>query len=409
MPVSDQEDFSYEIFYKESHDTEAWKPLSDNATIEWKGSYWVKVVFDDIVDDDYVLQAGNPYMRNVSFFDARNRLINKGNSLKIPKRTQVLLLYYPFLDEKSTEKIGLTVLPEMEFVKQSASEKSFQSAFLSVIGFIAFASFVFSIGSKDRVYVHYTLYLFSILYFFAYQYGILGELIPFIDVLPPTWLWISSASLTIFYILFAQSFLNLREADYVTYKIMVYGLYFVLWVVITETISYLINFDIQHSVFYKGFIVLVQIVLMLIILVRVYRLKNSISRVFILGLIVLMSTTIAGQIVSTYHLVDESNRVIQGGLLLDVFIFTIGMAMRTSQVYKDRQKVQENLIEQLQLNEKLQKVYTEELESKVLKRTSQLEERNKENETLLREVHHRVKKQHSNDLKPTSHAAKTTQ
>ena len=130
---------------------------------------------------------------------------------------------------------------------------------------------------------------------------------------------------------------------------------------------------------------------MAIILLRVYRLKDRISRVFLIGLIVLMSTTIAGQIVSTYHLVDESNRVIQGGLLLDVFIFTIGMAMRTSQVYKDKQKAQENLIEQLQLNEKLQKVYTEELESKVRKRTAQLEKRNKENETLLSEVHHRVK------------------
>ena len=64
---------------------------------------------------------------------------------------------------------------------------------------------------------------------------------------------------------------------------------------------------------------------------------------------------------------------------------------RVNAIQREKDFAQTKLIEQLQVNDELQKEYTEELEDKVVQRTKSLDRRNRENEMLLKEVHHRVK------------------
>ena len=66
------------------------------------------------------------------------------------------------------------------------------------------------------------------------------------------------------------------------------------------------------------------------------------------------------------------------------------------------------MIEQLQVNEKVQEIYRAQLEQKVRLRTEELSKKNEENVMLLGEIHHRVKNNLANHCQPSQHSTKKT-
>lgn len=370
-----------------------WLEFDKNADINWKESYWLKVDLEVEKPGSYVLQGGNWYMANMEFFDSINRQIGDGNSisLELEKGSHTFYIYYPFIDQKSDVAFNVIFESETQYLRKAHKKNVYQVAFLSIIGFLILISIIMVLRSNDRVYTYYGIYLFTIFYFFAYQYGLLDDMLPFVRHIPPALVWISSASLSVAYIFFAISFLSLKETDIIGYKVLMAGAYYILLVVTVESVSYLFDYDIQHEFFYKLAVIGIQFPLMVVYLYRVYLMKNVLSYIFLSGALVLMFTTLTGQYSSTFYQALETNLVVQGGLLLDIFIFSFGIAVRVGLIYKGREDAQNQLIDQLQLNEKLQKEYTESLEKKVRERTSELEKKNVENEILLKEIHHRVK------------------
>ena len=368
--------------------------LFDSSQLELGTSYWAKVEIHPDENGNYTLQGGNWYMQCMQFFDDQLNPLCRGNTVTIGlnrNENTTIYIFYPFIDEKEQSGFAMNVERHEDFLETKNAKDLAQTSFISILIFILLVTTFFVITSNDRVYLHYALYILSILIFFSYQFGLLSVVFGFVKDIPPTWFWISSASLSISYIYFAESFLKLKETDPTAYKVTTFGKYFIGGVVLIETLAYLINFDMQHSLIYKGFILAVQVVLMIIITYRVYNLKTVLSNIFMLGLMVLLATTLTGQLLSTFQLTIETSAIIQSGLILEIFIFAIGLSVRVGLLRKERLKAQQDLIEQLQLNDQLHQKYTLELEQTVKERTSALTERNEENETLLKEIHHRVK------------------
>ena len=355
-------------------------------------SYWVKLELDLETSQSFVIQSGNWYMQSTSFFDENRNLLGKGNTLKIVgSGKKSYYLFYPFADLKNPDFFTISILRENDFLKKKYKTDTFQIAFLSTLIFIFFVAAFFTLRGRDNVYFHYALYIISIIIFFSYQYGILGNTIPWIRQISPIWFWIFSASLSYCYILFARSFLNLKENDVFAHKVLLIGQVYIGLIVLTETISYLLGYDILHQLWYKSIVLVIQFALMILLLYRVFLLRTIISNIFLAGAFILIATTITGQAASTIKLVDETNQFVQAGLLLDAIILSIGIAVRVGLIQKARAKAQKELIDQLRVNEQLQQEYTEKLEGQVSERTATLKKRNEENETLLKEVHHRVK------------------
>lgn len=371
---------------------EHWQHLDSIKSISIGKSYWAKVDLHQSTDQNFVLQGGNWYMKNIHFYDSEHQLISIGNSLLIePNEHNTYYLFYPFHDEKDPDHFSISLHEQVEFLNQKRKNEVFQSAFHAILLFLILVSLFFVLRSKDRTYLHYALYLGSILIFFSYQYGLLGSIIPVTNSVPPTYAWIFSASLSFCYLLFAQSFLQLKKVDPFNYKISYWGQLYISLIVVIETISYLLHFDILHQVWYKTLLIGIQVVLMVFFTYRIFKLKTLLSHIFLAGVIVLVMTTLTGQVASTFKLQYETNQLVQIGLLLDVFILSIGISVRVDLIQRARNEAQSKLINQMKVNEKLQLEYTEKLESKVTQRTSALNQRNKENVTLLKEVHHRVK------------------
>ncbi len=368
-----------------------WQPLTDSTEIPFRSDCWIRVSIPANDAKEMVLKAGNWYMRGLEFYDSNWQRIGAGNQIDINgESSHLIYIYYPFIDEKSGS-VELELMSKTDYLERIGQKNAFQIGFQTIFLFVALILLLLALRSKNNLYWHFFFYVSSISYFFAYQYGLLGGLFPFINSISPTWWWISSASLSLSYAFFAQSFLRLKEKDRITYNLFEFGKYFILLVVIAEVTSHLMAYDLQHQLGYKLLLIVIETPLMIWIIYRIFRSGDILSQIFVSGMLILAFSSLTAQLLSTFRLTVETNYFIQAGLLLDILLFSIGISIRIGLVYKDREKAQGKLIEQLQLNEEFQKKYTDELEETVKLRTAELDKRNDENELLLGEVHHRVK------------------
>ncbi len=369
-----------------------WTSIEKVEDVSIGNSYWAKVHVNADTGDKFTLQGGNWYMQNIQFYNGHAELIHVGNYLSFEAtEEQTFYLYYDFHDEKESDFFKITLTKTEDFLARKYAKNIFQSAFNSILIFVLLVCCFFIIGSMSRIYGNYILYILSILVFFSYQYGLLGELVPIVNKIPPTWMWILSASISFTYVHFSRSFLDMKTKDPLNYKVTTYGLYFILAIVFTESLARIFNYDILHQVWYKTLILTIEFGLMVVFITRIAMMRTIISNIFLIGAFILLLSSLTGQIASTFKIAYETNFFVQIGLVLDVFILSIGIATRVNIIQKERRDAQQKLIEQLTLNEGLQQEYLKKLEKEVAERTSDLAKRNTENETLLKEVHHRVK------------------
>ncbi|MEQ9404672.1 MAG: histidine kinase dimerization/phosphoacceptor domain -containing protein [Cyclobacteriaceae bacterium] len=371
---------------------EVFKPVDSLHFDNPNQSYWVKIDVN-MSNGRYILQGGNWYMQSIQFFDSKMKKLGNGNhiTISLEDSSTTFYLFYPFHDTKDPDNFTISLFEVEEFLKKKFTKDVFQMGFHSILIFVLFVTVFFIIRSKDVVYRHYAYYIGSILIFFSYQYGLLGNVNSFIRLISPSWMWIFSASLSYAYTLFARSFLDMKEKDPFNYKWSGYALRYIIIIVCIESVSVVFDYDILHKVWYKVLLIIFELGLMSVFLYRIVKMNTPISNIFMIGSFVLLLTTMTGQVASTFKVAYETNTFVQIGLLLDIFILSIGIAVRVNIIQKSRREAQEKLIEQLQLNEKFQQDYLDKLEVDVSSRTADLAQRNLENVTLLKEVHHRVK------------------
>ncbi|MEP1097590.1 MAG: histidine kinase dimerization/phosphoacceptor domain -containing protein [Cyclobacteriaceae bacterium] len=372
---------------------ETWVQLDSLEKVELGESYWAEVTITGGSSGKCMLQGGNWYMQNIQFFDSEMKSLGVGNYIPIQRtaETSIYYLFYSFHDSKDPNNFSITLTEAEDFLTKKYHKDVFQIGFQTILIFVLLVTTFFILRTSDKVYQHYAYYIGSILIFFSYQYGLWGSNNEILRSISPSWMWIFSASLSYAYGLFARSFLDLKEKDPFNYKWMDYALKYILLVVVIESVALSFSYDILHQVWYKALVIGFQLVFMVVFLYRIAKMNTLISNIFMIGSFVLLAATLTGQVASTFKIAYETNTYVQIGLLLDVFILSIGISVRVNLIQKARQLAQSELIDQLKINERLQSEYTEKLQSQVKERTSDLNKRNLENETLLKEVHHRVK------------------
>ncbi len=382
-----------------SHGTEGnrpakFKPLSP-SDLSKHISFWLLVTVTVEEDQAKILKAGNWYMQQVSFFDEFGKAMYTGNHVEVPlkKGSNTFYLYYPFVDDKDKNGVTVSLIDPKVFNEEILAMRIGQVFFAAAVGMLFLLSAMYSIfiRTTDKIYIHYALYLFSILVFFTYQYGMLGDVFNGVKRVPPAWFWIFSDFISITYLYFSQSFLDMKKKDPLLHRVFNFGIYLVASMVVIETISYLFEIDALHSVWFKGPVIAFQIIIFPFIFYRVYKQKTILGWLFLASLIIVSVASMAGQVASTFKLVSATNYILQSATLIDAFIFSIGIAIRFGISNKEKQQIQNDLISQLKINEKIQEQNAAQLETKVIERTEALNRRNRDNELLIKEIHHRVK------------------
>ena len=368
-------------------------PLVDLEQLEIKQAYWAEVAITNFHPGTFVLQGGNSNLKRIHFYTTDQRRLEISNNLEIQLdgSDTTFLLFYPFVDEKDSNLLSISINDKSVFLENLRKESIGQYVFHAFLLFPFLVSLVLYIRTRATVYLHYALYIFSLIFFFGYQHGIVGTYLPFINNIPPIWIWLCGSLMSIFYLLFTISFLDLKKVDPFSRKLILIAIWFTNFYTVLSISLYALGIDVQHSILYKTPFLSVQVVLIIWFVGRTFKHPSSIKYYYLTGFFILFAIVISGQVLSTSRSASDYNGLFQLGLVAEVFILTLGLSARVNAIQREKDFAQNKLIEQLQVNEELQREYTEELEDKVIERTKSLDLRNKENEMLLKEVHHRVK------------------
>lgn len=369
-------------------------PLEEFEHLAINTAYWAKVSIDVAEEGEYVLVAGKPNMQVVQFLDDKYQPLKTGNNLIInvkERGIKVVYLHYPFVDEKDKNLLSISVHPLIDFVKSRNQTLSYQYSFHAILTFPLMIGIFFGVFNRQWVYIFYSAYILSLMFFFGYQYGLIGDLIPVFNQVPPIWIWFFGFLMTFFYLLFSRAFLDLKRTDPFADRVIRFGLGFIIVFFLISIALHLANVDVQHSMLFKGPFLLIEAALIVIFIYRVFKLSIEIKYYYLIGFLILITISFSGQVLSTSQQAIDYNHLYQSGLVLEVFILALGLGARVNSIQKAEVAARESLIKQLQINEQMQEKYATELEAAVVDRTHELQKKNQAFEFLLKEVHHRVK------------------
>ncbi|NJO92093.1 MAG: hypothetical protein HC831_26325 [Chloroflexia bacterium] len=235
--------------------------------------------------------------------------------------------------------------------------------------------FIF-VYSRDKVYLYYSLYIIGIAVNFVVERGIFSEYTAseFPKLEPYAFIFATGLA-TVAYFQFVRYFLH-------TKKNMPKWDLAHLWVVrINIFITLLLfgvlifSFNVPTSINVSNYLNLIGLLYGFVFIWSLIKQDNKLARFFIAGAIALA----VGTIISLYFLIAKQSLwfdpkyFMNGGTLLELLIFSLGLGYRIRLIEKSKQKVQEELIEQLKRNERLKEEANRELEGKVKERTAEIE------------------------------------
>lgn len=305
-----------------------------------------------------------------------------------PGETRMVSIHLNELDRLNPDKVSLSIVDTETFASNQHYVEVTQSFFLGLFAFLAVFNLIVFFVTRWKVYIKYAVYIFSALLYFLYFYGFLQEVFPSIKTLSVNLVSTWYSSVYILYFLFLNEFGQYKKYSPWAHKLLNVGIIYKSAQAVFESILNPFGADFIYAPLYMNFFLVAEIILMVAIIFFILKNKNVRGRIVILASLML----IIGAILAQLDFAGEiRGTLVQLGITAELLTFSVGLGYFTREFYTGQQKTQNELIRQLRENEKMQKFVQEELEKTVSERTAELQLRNKEKETLITEIHHRVK------------------
>lgn len=265
---------------------------------------------------------------------------------------------------------------------QETSDTNWQyGIFFGVLFFIVLYNLIFYFTLRDRSYLMYVFFIAFITIVWAnannFTFRYLFPESQNAQLLTININYFTMCLSSIFYLLFTMQYLRTKELLprwHRTFRILVVaaGVILLLGVAVYLIWGSQIGFTAITLVTGLYFI------LSVLASVSAVRKKYAPSWYFLIGngiLCVALLLTVM-RVLPSYRVFGAVS-VIQVGMLMQVSMFSLGLAKRLSVIRDDREKAQEEMISQLKVNEELKTQVNRELEQKVSERTAELSEQKK--------------------------------
>ncbi len=279
-----------------------------------------------------------------------------------------------------------------------------QGIFHGILWVMIIYNIFFTVIGKDNTYLFYALYMICISVYFL---NIMGYLQDFLFPNNPgvgNYLTLIMQLGVVFYLTFLRKFLNLKSLLPVWDRISIYLIYATLILLVIKTGYFLIFQKFGIFIYVSQLEIILGAGLTIGLIFALYRSKSILARYFMIGSICLGLGLLLSSLMSFSRVAFSpayfSN--IQLGIGFEILFFSLGLSYKISENEKEKNRVQQQLIGQLQENERLQANYARELEARVEERTleisaqktalenqtRQLEELNEEKNHLIGIVAH---------------------
>jgi serine phosphatase RsbU (regulator of sigma subunit) len=269
------------------------------------------------------------------------------------------------------------------YISQTVANVFFQGALWIMFCYNLLFFFII----RDRAYLYYSLYIGCMAWFFANHY--LPNYIPeseFPELRMVTRLIVLIP--TFFYVLFVARFLNFKQESPYLYRLFNY------WKVLRLSVVPFLAFFIPIISEEIGNVALEVLVItdMLVsfaVLLSNYQKRKGLTTYMILGLLALALPVFIGFTVryTGYEQYWFQDMIAVGvGIALEIILFSLGLGYRSNLTEKEKTQAQQQLIVQLEENERLIKEQNVVLEQKVTERTLELKQSNEELNSTLETV-----------------------
>ena len=372
-----------------------------------KGCYWAKVTLKNKLqyDSEWFLILGTGKTLDVytetdkGSFELKRTglLVNVPDRDVQTERGNKVKILIPSAKEDFTFYIRLETVPNMysyfnialkspeewhQFIYQRNLSQGF---FQGIIWIMLLYNLSIFISVRDRTYVYYALYLFSlsILFYNYFDFNLHNIFFSYPEL--PFYTGFAASSLvTVFYFQFLRHFLQTRKflpkwdkgiLFWMAVKVvfMFYGLI----IIYTKQTN---HFPFEHSEILFG----IESIFNFFTLVFIYKKGSLLMKHFTIGTFFLYLGVFLAALSWSNTFVEygiagsESGYFIQAGVVLEILSFSMGLGYRIRVNEYEKQNYQEKLILQLRKNESLQAKIKDELESKVKERTREIEEQKTE-------------------------------
>ncbi len=235
--------------------------------------------------------------------------------------------------------------------------------------------FIF-VYSRDRVYMYYSLYIIGIAINFVVERGLFSEYTASnYPTLEPYAFIFATGLATVAYFQFIRYFLHTKEHMPKWDLAHLWVVRINIFITLLLFVVLIFSFNVPVSINVSNYLNLTGLLYGFVFIWYLIKQDNKLARFFVAGAIALA----AGTIISLYFLITKESLLsdpkyfMNGGTLIELLIFSLGLGYRIRLIEKSKQKVQEELIEQLKQNERLKEEANRELEGKVKERTAEIE------------------------------------
>jgi len=390
--------------FKENFSSYQTVPLKDayRRVLPFKGCHWAKVTVNNKLqyDAEWFLLVGAGSIIDVFFMaedlsyqhkktgdfrkvSERDVKIERGNKVKIliPEEQETVTLFIRLEPAPNMfNYFNIALKSPDEWHAFIYERNTLQGIFQSVVWIMLLYNLAIFISLRDKTYLFYALYLFSLsLLFYSYHSF---NFVTILNEHPRLGIYLgfgSSNLITALYFQFLRHFLQTKELLPKWDKVIKGWIYFrILFLSVG-----LVFLDSRHAVHFpyesSETIFFIESIINFIILISIYKKGSYMAKYFLIGTLALYFSVFLAALGWADLLVPwgvggaASGYFIQIGVVVEILTFSIGLGYRIRKNEKEKQQYQEKLILQLRENELLQAKATNELEGKVKERTQEIE------------------------------------
>jgi len=318
-------------------------------------------------------------------FDLVNHFVIKIQS----NETQTVSFTVKELNKKDVNMISVFLLSEKLYLRYENIGSNFRPFFLGLLGFLCLFNFILFVMTRWKVYLKYSLYIFTAFLYFSYYYGVFQYLFPNVKSFSSNYIHIWYNLMFIAYFIFINDFGEYKKYVPRAYFLLNIGLLYKFIQTIFNAICHSVGAEFIYSNTYISIAMVFELILMGFVVFYILKNKRLMGRVVIIASLLMTVGGLLDQLI--IFGVTPQFYYVEIAIILELLTFSLGLGLVSRQYYQDKISAQYLYIEQMKENEKMKSTFTNQLEKKIKLRTLELEEKNQENELLLGEVHHRVK------------------
>ena len=250
--------------------------------------------------------------------------------------------------------------------------------FFGALILLSLVNFVFYYLFHDHTYIVYVGYVLSIGIYEVLVFDIFDD--TFVSYMPNFRFMISHVSLifsAIFYILFLREFLYVKKNSASWFNILQYLIYYMFILMAVCTIL-VVSGKVLTSLYVRNIGMLVVLPIAVALLSRILKRKKIIDIIFVAGSCILIFSGVVSIISFLVDLRNNSDLYLQGGVLLELLIFNIGLGLRSRAIQNEKDNKLLSLIDQLKNSEDELRRLNTTLEDKVDERTKEVKKINLE-------------------------------